>query len=100
MIINKEQRHYNFCDENGNVIRKGKELVVSYVNRNKGIEFMTYPIPEEEMFNWQYDKTRNAIHADKEWISWDNKPVRRESTNTLNDYRLTELLNCLNQMHN
>ena len=100
MIINKEQRHYNFCDENGNVIRKGKELVVSYVNRNKGIDFMTYPIPEEEMFNWQYDKTRNAIHADKEWISWDNKPVRRESTNTLNDYRLTELLNHLNEMYN
>lgn len=88
MVINKEQRVYIFPDG-----RKGKELIVSYVDRNKGINFLRYPIPEDQMFNWQYDKTRNAIHADKEWISWDNKPVRRESTNTLNDYRLSELLN-------
>lgn len=88
MIVTKEQRNYFY--PNG---AKGKELIVSYVGRNKTIEFLRYPIPPDQMFSWKYDKSRGQIHADPEWRSWDNKGVMKNPVNTLNDYRVTELLN-------
>lgn len=89
MIVNKELRDYYFPNEN----RRGKCLFVSYVNKNGGISKLEYPIPQDQMFVWEYDKTRGQIHADPVWRSWDNKGIRRVMSQKLNDYRTTEILN-------
>ena len=47
MIIHKEQVEYVFPDG-----KRGKKLLVSYVGKNGGIEFLQYPIPKEQMFEW------------------------------------------------
>ena len=54
MIIHKEQVDYVFPDG-----KRGKKLLVSYVGKNGGIEFLQYPIPKEQMFEWKYGNSRN-----------------------------------------
>lgn len=86
MIVNKEQR--DFRNPDGSITKK---LFVSYVDRSKKIKFLTYDIPQDQMFKWQYAKRR--ANVDPNWVSWDNKPIERIPTTHLNEYRLTEILN-------
>lgn len=84
MIVSKEQR--DVLTGNGMI---SKELVVSYVGANGEIQFLTYPIPQTEMFKWKYT-TRS--YADRTWRSFDNKFVRRVPAKMLNEPRVNELL--------
>lgn len=109
MIINKEQ--IDTVDSNGNL---AKALVISYVNKDGGISFLKWLIPQSEMFEWVYT---NRANADKpfqaydtntkqpiynedgspkmvQWKSYDNKWVRKNpTTKNLSDGRINEILN-------
>lgn len=84
MIISKEQKDY--IDEFGN---QRKSLIISYVNKQGGISFMTYKIPQEDMFIWKYSGKKNA---DPVWRSYDNKLVRKVPCKTLDEHRINEIL--------
>lgn len=84
MIVSKEQR--DFFGADGKI---GKELIVSYVSKDGDIQYLTYQIPESEMFLWKYSMRKNA---DPYWRSFDNKFVRKVPIKTLNEYRVNELL--------
>lgn len=83
MIVSKEQRD---IIENG---EKRTVLIVSYVNPEGGISFLTYKIPKEEMFLW---KLTNKAHGDPVWKSYDGKPVRKVPTKTLDEHRINEII--------
>lgn len=85
MIINKELRNYVL--PNGET---SKELVISYIDESGSVKFLTYKIPKEQMFKWVYAK--NKKFADQHWISWDNKPVKKVPSKSLDEFRLNELL--------
>lgn len=73
-------------------------LVISYVNKDSGISYLKYEIPESERFEWQYTyrsqadapfqafdiETRQPIFNDDgtpkmvQWKSYDNKWVKRK----------------------
>lgn len=84
MIISKEQ--IAITDQQGN---KTKKLVISYVGKDGQIKFLQYPIPTNQMFEWRYT-TRQ--YADPIWKSWDGKFIRKNPCDTLNDYRIQELM--------
>lgn len=112
MIINKEQIDIN--DSNGNLT---KQLVISYVNKEGGISFLKWQIPQSELFEWGYT---NRANADKpfyvfnpitkqpvidektgqqkiaQWKSYDNKFVKKiplQPGRNLSEGRLNEILN-------
>ena len=107
MIIHKEKVDYVFPDG-----KRGKKLLVSYVGKNGGIEFLQYPIPKEQMFEWKYGNSRNedppfqeydfekkCFKVDdkgqpimRQWRSYDGKPVVRKAVKELPDNRVNELL--------
>ena len=87
MIINKEQR--DCILSNGEI---GKELVISYVNKEGNIQFLQYKIPEEQMFQWEYCTNKTKFRADPIFRSWDNKPVYRKKAKRLNEFRINEIL--------
>lgn len=105
MIIHKEQLPRN----DG----KGYKLVASYVNKDGNIDFLQYPFRQEDMFEWkyatrnnaeppfyeydyekkEYKRNENGEYIQHQWMSYDNKPVRKVPTDkTLSDNRLVELL--------
>ena len=109
MIINKEQ--IDTVDSNGNA---AKALVISYVNKEGGISFLKWMIPQSEMFEWVYTNRANAdkpfqaydVNTKKplfnedgspkmvQWKSYDNKWVRKnQTTKNLSDGRINEILN-------
>lgn len=108
MIIHKEQVDYVFPDGT-----QSKKLLVSYVDKEGEVKFLQYPIPKEQMFEWKYT---NKLHADppfqlydyqkqqyvtdeygqpvyKQWMSYDNKYVRKKEVNKLPELRINEILN-------
>lgn len=70
----------------------GSTLVVSYVDKEGEIKQMTYDIPQDQMFNWEYARSKNDRFADQTWRSWDNKPIKKVPTKSLSDYRIAEML--------
>jgi len=64
------------------------ELIVSYINKEGIIDFKRFKIPESELFEWVY----SSKDCDPIVRSWDDKKVRKKSTNTLNSYRIAEFL--------
>lgn len=87
MIINKEQR--DCILDNGEI---GKELVISYIDKEGLVKFLQYKIPESQMFQWEYCGPKQQFRADPIYRSWDNKPVKRKKCKKLNDFRVNELL--------
>lgn len=107
MIIHKEQIDHVFPDGT-----KGKKLIVSYIGKSKKVEFLQYPIPPHEMFEWVYttkkeadppffefDKEKNCFKLDengnqiqRQWKSYDNKYVRKVPVKELPENRVNELL--------
>lgn len=69
----------------------GKRLVISYIGKSHNVEFLTYDIPAEQMFQWRYAKKIDT--ADPIWQSWDWKPVFRDyNTKFLSDSRVKEII--------
>ena len=68
MIVNTELR--DSLDNNGNVC---KQIVLSYVNSEGKISFLTYNIPPNQMFQWKYAKASDR--PEPGFLSWDFKPV-------------------------
>ncbi|WQJ53441.1 MAG: DNA polymerase [Wendovervirus sonii] len=90
-------------------------LVISYVNKDSGISYLKYEIPESERFEWQYTyrsqadapfqafdiETRQPIFNDDgtpkmvQWKSYDNKWVKRkpiQDSRELSEGRINEIL--------
>lgn len=87
MIVNTELR--DCINGEG---KPARQLVVSYVNAQGGISFLTYVIPQWDMFNWRYAK-RSDADVDPAVLSWDGKRVRRQpSDGYLDESRIHEIL--------
>lgn len=107
MIIHKEQIDHVFQDGT-----KGKKLLVSYIGKSNKVEFLQYAIPPSEMYEWvyasknnaeppfyefdyttnEYKKDENGNLIERQWKSYDNKPVRKVPVKELPDNRINELL--------
>ena len=70
MIINTEIR--DALTEQGEPTR---QLVLSYVNAQGNVSFLTYNIPVNQLFQWRYAKRGDT--PDRNFISWDFKRVVR-----------------------
>lgn len=70
-------------------------LNISYIGTDGDIKIKKINIPNNEYFNWDlcYENER----ADKNYISWDEKPIKKVKTNYLNRYRIEEFLSSLNE---
>lgn len=68
-----------------------KMFVVSYIDKEGDLKQLTYKLPLDQLFNWEYARSRND-NADPIWKSWDNKLIKKVPTTNLSDYRLAELL--------
>lgn len=68
MIINTEIR--DALTEQGEPTR---QLVLSYVNTQGNVSFLTYNIPVNQLFQWRYAKRGDT--PDRNFISWDFKRV-------------------------
>lgn len=108
MIIHKEQIDCILPDGT-----PSKKLLVSYVDKEGDIKFLQYPIPKDQMFEWKYTNRANAdkpfheydfvtgqykFNEDgtpvmRQWMSYDNKWVRRHAVDKLPELRLNEILN-------
>ena len=70
MIINTEIR--DALTEQGEPTR---QLVLSYINAQGNVSFLTYNIPVNQLFQWRYAKRGDT--PDRNFISWDFKRVVR-----------------------
>ena len=91
MIINRELR--KSWDFNTN--QECMQMVVSYVDKDGTIKFLTYNVPESEMFEWDYSKfDKNSVQG---FMSWDMKPVRKvKAKKALSKERFYQILFDLN----
>ena len=85
MIVNEEQQEF-FDPSTG---QKKNKLVISYVNKEHKISYLQYIIPENQMFSWKYTTKK---FSDKNWASFDNKPIKPIPTQKLDKYRINEIL--------
>ena len=51
------------------------QMVVSYVASDGTIKYMTYNLPNNELFEWDYSKKSDYYYPN--FTSWDNKQVKR-----------------------
>jgi DNA polymerase elongation subunit (family B) len=86
MIVNKQQ----IINPDTKVLEK---LVVSYVNKNGGIDTMDYPIQPYDKFKWISTPRRNG-RCDPEWRAFNGDYVYQVATgeNYLPEYRINEIL--------
>lgn len=107
MIIHKEQVDCILPDGT-----QSKKLLVSYVNKEGKVSFLQYPIPADQMFEWKYSskahadppfyeydyenncykKDENGNMIQRQWLSYDNKPVARKPCKVLPVNRCNEIL--------
>lgn len=76
-----------------NVEQRGTKLTISNFNDKGLVELHTFNIPKEQQFNWEYytGKTKEQTK-----MSWDNKPIQKNSDRRLNRFRVIEWLESLN----
>lgn len=92
MIINRELRKSWDMSLN----KECNQMVVSYVGSDGHIKFMTYNVPDYEMFEWDYAKQKNQIIPN--YQSFDGKPVKRvPKKNSLSKERFYQILFDLNK---
>lgn len=85
MIVNKEI--IDTVLQNG---VPGKKLVLSYINREGLINFMSCDIPENQMYNWV---TCSKSAGEPNYKSWNNKPVKKSpAKGYLTDSRIVEII--------
>ena len=69
----------------------GGGLTVSHYTEEGEVNMLKIPVPKSLQFVWQktqdYDKAK-----DKEWLSWDGKPVKKVSSTKFDKYRVVEIL--------
>lgn len=86
MLVNTELR--DSLNEYG---KPCKQLVVSYINNQGKISYLTYYIPENQMYQWKYAKRSDT--PDPYFKSWDYKNVvKTQSDGYLSDFRVHEIL--------
>jgi DNA polymerase elongation subunit (family B) len=69
-----------------------KQLIISYIDKTGGIQFLHGFIPKEQMYNWFYAKETD-YRPDKEYLSWDFQRVKKvPSENYLCDTRIREII--------
>lgn len=85
MIINKQL--VDCVLDNG---VPSKMLVVSYIDKDGEAKQLTYKIPKEDLFNWEYAHMKRD--ADPLWKSWDGKPIKKVPSDNLCSYRISEML--------
>jgi len=68
MIVNKEIR--DVINENGML---SKQQVISYIDKNGNIQYLTYEIPKTEWYNWTLAKAND--NPDPVYKSWNKKSV-------------------------
>ncbi len=86
MIVNTELR--DALNEQG---QPCKQLVLSYINKEGNISYLSYNIPAYQMYQWKYAKRGDT--ADNRFVSWDFKPVMKSPVNGyLNSGRIHEIL--------
>ena len=86
MIINREVRKCILADGSA-----GYELMISFVNKEKKISYLRFPIPREWMYQWRY--ARPGVYPDQNYLSWDFKPVYREQIGDyFSDQRVHEMI--------
>lgn len=86
MIVTSEVR--DTLNERGEPTR---QLVVSYINKEGGISYLTYMIPPDQMYQWKYAK-RSEV-PDPVYKSWDFKPVVKAPVDSyLSEQRMHEIL--------
>lgn len=108
MIIHKEQIDFMLPDGTPT-----KKLIVSYVNKEGNVSYLQYPIQPYEMFEWKYTNRQNADPPFQEydqvkqeyvynpdgtpvmhqWMSYDNKWIKKSPVKKLPELRVNELLN-------
>ena len=85
-----------------------RQLVLSYINEQGGISFLTYDIPIDQLYQWKYAKRGDVV--DPAFMSWDFKAVKKDKVNGyLSDQRIHEILldiisanpavNVINELH-
>lgn len=65
-------------------------LNISTINKNGQIEYVNIKIPPHEQFNWEY--ANPGQKCDKDFKSWDDKPVYKKKSYWINKWRIEELL--------
>lgn len=55
-----------------------RQLVVSYINAQGGISYLTYTLPEEQQYVWKYT-VPNSQNVCRDFMSWDFRPVQKVS---------------------
>lgn len=70
---------------------KGDSLKVSHYTEEGELAYLDLKIPQSERYNW---RKCSAADRDREkgWASWDGFPVKKQSTQRYDKYRLVELL--------
>ncbi len=86
MIVTTELR--DVLNEQG---QPARQLVVSYINSQGTISYLTYIIPPNQMYQWKYAKRGET--PDKTFKSWDYKGVVKDPVNGfLTEQRIHEIL--------
>lgn len=69
-----------------------KQIVISYINKEKTISYLTYNIPQDQMYNWKY-ASRSDNNKDPYFKSWDFKNVIKvQAKDYLTNERIHEIL--------
>jgi DNA polymerase elongation subunit (family B) len=69
----------------------GQELNISYFNREGEIDYLKVKVPTSERFIWN-ECSPNDEKRDSDYLTWDEKPVKKIRTYKLNKYRMVEIL--------
>lgn len=86
MIVTTEIR-----DVLNDIGEPAKQLVLSYINKEGNISYLTYTIPPSQMYQWKYAKRTDV--PDRQYKSWDFKPVVKDPVNGyLTEQRIHEIL--------
>lgn len=88
MIVNIETRDaYNPA-----VGKIAKQLILSYIDKAGSIQYLHGFISDKDMYNWYYPRETDKYY-DKNFVSWDNKPVKKVRTDShLSDSRIREII--------
>lgn len=70
---------------------RGEEIRVSYFDKEGNLKLRTFKIPRSEQWKWEYC-TPGDPKRDKEFMSWDEKPVKRVPSKYLDKFRIDQYL--------
>lgn len=72
----------------------GAHLTISHYTEKGEVNLLKVSIPKSQQFVWE--KTTISDRArDKEWESWDGKPIRKKQSLRFDKYRIVEILESL-----